>query len=56
MVNIVSKFQVPSSNGLEVYDGLKIYPQRMTDSVNESMSNRGVFRTALATPGLLNII
>ena len=46
MVNIVLKFQVPSSNGLESYDGLKIFPETMTQQLNYG----GVCRTAPATP------
>ena len=30
---------------------LNIFAQRMTESLNELMSNKGVFRTAPATPG-----
>ena len=35
---------------------LKIISQRMTNGVNELMNDKGVFRTAPATPGLLNTI
>ena len=34
--------------------GLKIFPQRMTQSINELINHGGVCRTAPAIPGLLN--
>ena len=34
---------------------MKIWRKRLTDSLNQSMNDEAVFRTALATPGLLNI-
>ena len=34
---------------------LKIFPQRMTDSLTDSGNDKGVCRTAPPTPGLLNI-
>ena len=33
---------------------VKIFSQRMNDSLTESVNNKGVCRTAPATPGLLN--
>ena len=35
---------------------LKILNKRITKSVNESVNDEGVYRTALAPPGLLIII
>ena len=35
---------------------LNIFPQTMTDSVNELINDGGDCRTALATPGLLIIL
>ena len=34
---------------------LKILNERITQSVNQSVNDEGVYRTALATPGLLFI-
>ena len=35
---------------------MKIFPQRMNDFMNYLMNDKGVCRTAPATPGLLKII
>ena len=35
------------------FTGMKIFPQRMTDLINESISDGAVSRTASASPGLL---
>ena len=35
---------------------LKLFSQRMTQCLNELMSDKGVCRTAPATEGLLNIL
>ena len=51
-VNFLSKCQLSSSYSL----GVKIILQRITDWVNEWMSDRGVCRTGLATPGLLTML
>ena len=37
-----------------IYDIIKIWRKRLTDSVNESVNDEAVYRTAPATPGLLN--
>ena len=52
-VNIVSNFQLPSSNGL----GVMIFEdlEEKDELVTELMSDEAVCRTAPATPGLLNI-
>ena len=56
MVNIVSKFQVPSSNGLGVMMFWRYFHKGwLSDWINESMNDGGVCRTAPATPGLLII-
>ena len=56
MVNIVSKFQVPSSNGLEVMMvWIYFHKVLLTLIINEWINDGGVCRTAPATPGLLNI-
>ena len=39
---------------LKIYRVMKIFPQTMSQSVNELISNGGDCRTAPATPGLLN--
>ena len=39
----------------EIYNVLKIGRKRMTDRINEFMSNKGDCRTAPATPGLFII-
>ena len=54
-MNILSKFQLPSSNGLGVFQrsgtkGLISYP------MNEWMDYKGVYKTALATPGVVKSI
>ena len=50
MVNIVSKFQVPSSNGLGVMMFWRYFHKGW---LSQQMSNGAVCRTAPATPGLL---
>ena len=49
-VNILSKFQLPSFYSLG-----KIGSKRITELMNQSMNDKGVCRTALATPGLLTM-
>ena len=39
-----------------IYSVLKILNERITNSINELMSDGGDCRTAPATPGLLNIV
>ena len=51
-VNILSKFQLPSSFGL---GGEVIWRSGGKGSLNQSMNDEAVYRTAPATPGLLNI-
>ena len=36
-----------------IYDIMKIWRKKLTDSVNQSMNDEAVYRTAPATPGLL---
>ena len=50
VMNIVSKCQLPSSNGLEYTEFWRYFH---TPSLNPSISKGGVWRTAPATPGLL---
>ena len=52
-VNIVSRIQLPSSYGFGVKAFLQILRIRMTDWINPAISNKGICRTALDTPGLL---
>ena len=56
MVIIVSKFQVPSSNGLGVDDVLRTWRKRMNDLIKDQTSDEAVKRAALTTMGLLNIL
>ena len=53
MANIVSEYQVPSSNGL----GVMMFEdwEEKGQGFNELINNDGVCRTAPATPGLLII-
>ena len=51
-VNILSKFQLPSSYGLWF---MILWISGGKGSVAESTSDKAVYRTAPATPGLLNI-
>ena len=51
-MNILSKFQLPRFGSEGV---MKIFSQRITESVNYLINNKGVCRTALATSGLLNM-
>ena len=37
-----------------IYDVLKIWRKRLTQLMNESINDEAVYRTAPATPGLLN--
>ena len=48
MINILSKFQLMI---LWRYGG----KGSLTESINESISDKAVYRTAPATPGLLNM-
>ena len=52
-VNILSKFQVPSSYGLGVKIFWRYFGKRVTQFINLSINNKGVCRTAPATPGPL---
>jgi hypothetical protein len=36
-----------------IYDIMKIWRKRLTELTNESINDEAVYRTALATPGLL---
>ena len=36
-----------------IYDIMKIWRKRLTDSLNELINDKAVYRTAPATPGLL---
>ena len=40
---------------LKIYRVRKIFPQTMTESVNQLINDGGDCRTAPATPGLLNM-
>ena len=54
MANIVSKFQVPSFNGLGVMMFWRLVGKGSVNQwINEWMNHDGVCRTAPATPGLL---
>ena len=37
-----------------IYDNMKIWRERLTELINELMNDEAVYRTAPATPGLLN--
>ena len=53
-VNILSKFQLPSSNGLGFMMSWRWRGKGwLSDLINESMNDEGVCRAAPATPGLL---
>ena len=52
VVNVVSKFQFPGSNGLGV-DVLKIWRKSIVDWLTDLMSDGGVCITAPATQSLL---
>ena len=39
-----------------IYDIMKIWRKRLTDWINQWISDKAVYRTAPATPGLLNIL
>ena len=52
-MNILSKFQVPLLIRFGRKGVLKIFEQK-DDRLTELMNYKGVCRTALATPGLLN--
>ena len=53
VVDIVSKFQVPSSNCLEIMICWRLSREEKDDSIDELINDKGVCRTAPATPGLL---
>ena len=56
-VNILSKFQLPNSYGLG-YTEFEEFEQKddsMNECFNELINYKGVYRTALATRGLLNM-
>ena len=38
-----------------IYDIMKIWMKRLTDWINESINDKAVYRTAPATPVLLNM-
>ena len=52
-MNILSKFQLPSSSGLGLAVFGRYLNKRMAYSVNELMNDGGVCRIAPATPGLV---
>ena len=52
-VNLLLKCQLLSSYGLRNAGFLKIFLQRVINWLSKSINNKAVFRTALATPGLL---
>ena len=52
-VNLLSKLQVPSFKGLGFMMFLRLGGK---GSLNELINDKGVFRIALATPGLLKSI
>ena len=54
-MNILSKFQLPSSSGLGLSVFGRYFDYRIPDSVNESINDGGDCRTAPATTGLLII-
>ena len=47
------KISAPLLLRFVIYDIMKIWRKRMTDSLNELMNGKAVYRTAPATPGLL---
>ena len=53
VMNIISKFQLPSPYGLGLRVFGRYFDYRVTKVMNESMNDRGDCRTAPATPGLL---
>ena len=52
-VNILSKFQLPSSYGLGLTVFWRYFGKRLTQWLNQSINYEAVYRTAPATPGLL---
>ena len=48
------KISAPQLLRFVIYDILKIWRKRLTHWLNESVNDEGVYRTAPATPGLLN--
>ena len=56
-VGQVTFSHIVSSLALTVWErkGAGIFLQRTTDQLNEIMNQEGVYRTAFASPGLLNI-
>ena len=54
MVNIVSKFEVPSSNGFDfmMFEDWEENDKRFHESMNYPIINAGACRTAPSTPGL----
>ena len=40
---------------LLIYDIMKIWRKKLTDSLNQWINDKAVYRTTPATPGLLNI-
>ena len=55
-VNILSKFQLPSSYRFWFMILWRYVRKRLTESINESMNDEAVCRTASATPGLSNTL
>ena len=53
-VNILSKFQLSSSNGLGFMMLWISGEKRITQLINQLINDEAVYRTAPATPGLLN--
>ena len=51
-MNILSKFQLLL---FVIYDNMKIWRKRLTDWMNQWINHEAVYRTAPATPGLLNL-
>ena len=50
------KISAPKLLLFQIYDILMIWRKRLTDSLTDLMNDEAVSRTALATPGLLNIL
>ena len=48
------KMSAPYLLWFECNDVLKVWRKRITELINESINYEGVYRTAPATPGLLN--
>ena len=55
-LNILSKFQLPSSYGLGETEFWRYFNERITEWLNQWISDKGVCRSAPATPGMLKIL